>query len=77
MVVAVTIGPDAGEQGKEIRARLGRGQGPFALLLVGFVAALRRSELASVEVDQLGHHPRGSWPPSLGPEAWLLWRVTM
>lgn len=30
-----------------------------ALLLVGFFAALRRSELAAFEVDQLGEHPNG------------------
>jgi site-specific recombinase XerD len=30
-----------------------------ALLLVGFVAALRRSELAALTVDQLGEHPNG------------------
>jgi len=30
-----------------------------ALLLVGFVAALRRSELAAVTVDQVAEHPNG------------------
>ncbi|MGH9268488.1 MAG: site-specific integrase [Acidimicrobiales bacterium] len=30
-----------------------------ALLLVGFVGALRRSELAAVEAAHLGEHPRG------------------
>jgi site-specific recombinase XerD len=30
-----------------------------ALLLVGFVTALRRSELAALDVDHLAHHPRG------------------
>jgi site-specific recombinase XerD len=31
-----------------------------ALLLVGFVAALRRSELAALTVDQVGDHPNGA-----------------
>jgi len=31
-----------------------------ALLLVGFVAALRRSELAALTVDQIGDHPNGA-----------------
>lgn len=30
-----------------------------ALLLVGFVTALRRSELAALDVDHLAEHPRG------------------
>jgi len=30
-----------------------------ALLLVGFVAALRRSELAALRVEHVEHHPRG------------------
>jgi hypothetical protein len=30
-----------------------------ALLLVGFFAALRRSELAALTVDQLAEHPNG------------------
>ena len=30
-----------------------------ALLLVGFVGALRRSELASLQVDDIGEHPNG------------------
>lgn len=36
------------------------GQRDRALLLVGFVAALRRSELAALTVDQVGEHPNGA-----------------
>lgn len=36
------------------------GQRDRALLLVGFVAALRRSELAALTVDQIGDHPNGA-----------------
>ncbi len=33
-----------------------------ALLLIGFVAALRRSELAALTVDQVAEHPNGLSP---------------